>query len=432
MELITKLFHLISAYFEILLAIDVFIFIGLVVIHIAARLHFLNMQRIINTTFYYLLITTQAWMLGLTLLIFFINLGEKRPLDLTLQIEASTRWMPQKQEIFFIHDDQLIAIAADGSNRHVVYQADDLIRQYHFSYKGQYMLMMTERELILFDRRQGSARTIDVVRIRKRQMKKQTGVGDPDKPVARDSAEEHRALKGHIDGIQWAPDDSKFCYRLSQWSDFASIQQWKVYDLGADRKYSVPQTGLRLTALFWGVRGEHLYAGRYTPVSDLDSEEAGFRCRVYRLSFPELRPREVWSGYSESKILPVNDLVRAGIPILIPKRQYAFGQPGQKRTMAYSRQGEEIGVDDTDTLYYSALWWRKRLYRVPRVEVVDDFPRYQYRGGRLTINDLRFLPSGRYVIMEHYFWGILILDPVTGRIGILDNQRGNTFGWYPK
>jgi len=409
MQWIDELFHFVSAYFEILLAIDLFMFIGFVVIHVAARLRFLRIDRLLNSTFYYLLVTLQVFLVGFTLLIFFVNLGQKRPLDLTAQIEPTTRWVREDRTIFFIDQNQLVAIQADGSHRQVIYRAGERIKQYHFSPNGRFLLITTINELILYRRRDQTARTIDTIEV---------GLADD------------HALKGNIGGIRWSPTGKRFCYRLSQWSDFSSIQHWKVYDLDTGRKASLSRPELRFTALVWDRQGQKLYAGRYVRLASASNGDA-YRCSVYEMIWPDLRPNKIWTGPTEKMTLPVRDLARSGIHVLIPHRRYSFGKVGQKRTLAHSRQGAEIGVDERDTLYYAALWWRKRLYQVPRVETVGDIPRFQYQGGRLTISDLRFLPSGRYVIMEHYFWGILILDPVSGRIGILDNQRGSTFGWYP-
>ncbi len=77
-------------------------------------------------------------------------------------------------------------------------------------------------------------------------------------------------------------------------------------------------------------------------------------------------------------------------------------------------------------------WFRKRLFRIPREINKEDMTRYHYKGGDLVIDHIRWIPGGRYVIMEHKYWGVLILEPSTGRIGSLIQAHGRAFGWYQR
>ena len=80
----------------------------------------------------------------------------------------------------------------------------------------------------------------------------------------------------------------------------------------------------------------------------------------------------------------------------------------------------------------NSKWFRKRLYKIPREPRDTDIPRYQYSGGDLVIDHIRWIPGGRYMIMEHRYWGVLILEPSSGRIGLLIRASGHTFGWYQR
>jgi len=96
-----------------------------------------------------------------------------------------------------------------------------------------------------------------------------------------------------------------------------------------------------------------------------------------------------------------------------------------------SAKGNSIGIDAEDYLFYvPSKWFRKRLFKVPRELRYTEIPRHQYRGGDLVIDHIRWLPGDRYVIMEHRYLGVLILDPKTGKVGYLLQAHGNTFGWY--
>ena len=90
-----------------------------------------------------------------------------------------------------------------------------------------------------------------------------------------------------------------------------------------------------------------------------------------------------------------------------------------------------VGVDQEDYFYYVPLrWFRKRLFKIPREPLSTAIPRYQYKGGSLVISRIRWLPGGRYVMMDHKFWGTMILEPSTGKVGLLVQAQGHTFGWY--
>jgi hypothetical protein len=56
--------------------------------------------------------------------------------------------------------------------------------------------------------------------------------------------------------------------------------------------------------------------------------------------------------------------------------------------------------------------------------------RHQYKGGDLVVKQIRWIPGGRYVIMQHRYLGVLILEPATGKIGLLIEADGHTFGWH--
>src|SRR6185295_4247646 len=77
-------------------------------------------------------------------------------------------------------------------------------------------------------------------------------------------------------------------------------------------------------------------------------------------------------------------------------------------------------------------WFRQRLFKVRRRPVPQEGPvkHYQYQGGDLTISNVRWLPDGRYVVMEQYDLGVLLLDPFKNKLGQLLEKRGHSFGWF--
>jgi hypothetical protein len=209
----------------------------------------------------------------------------------------------------------------------------------------------------------------------------------------------------------------------------ASQENWFVYDIVKKEKRPILSPGLSLGFLLWDKSGQNLY---YPWFQTMDSTSANpYVVKLYKIPVDTLKPELALEfGFSEPQLTP-DHLADRGINLDFSVDKWSFGRDAKAEYTSRSAKGTLISIDDQDTLYYvPSHWWQKRLYQIPRVPVESDIERYQYKGGQLAVQHLRWLPSGRYVIMEHYFFGILILDPQTGKLGILDNQRGNTFGWY--
>jgi len=120
-----------------------------------------------------------------------------------------------------------------------------------------------------------------------------------------------------------------------------------------------------------------------------------------------------------------------GVDLFLPMAHLSFVREAQEKYADVSAGGKRIEIDQDDDLWYSPhRWWHKRLYTIPHVAEDDAGGKHSPGAKRLAVNELRWLPSEKYVIMKHHFFGILILEPSTGKIGILDNQRGGLFGWY--
>jgi len=402
-----------NTYFERLIAIDAFFLIGAIVIYLAARLRDVSLKAVINQTLYYCLLFCQSALFTLTFIVLFYNLSQIRPLNFTEQILSTTSWVKDKTEIFFIVDRKLVSIKANGDARAVVFSAPDNIKQYVFSPNGHYILIITENNLYLHDKRHQDTHLIDSVSL-------------PD--LSRND------IRGNIDSISWGPLSRKFYYRISKWSRVSSLDQYNVYHIKQQKKSLIQSPSLALARLLWDRKGTSLYYLKVKtihPDDELTTAQPVYETIVYEISLDVLTPQKVLQVMSDEPGVPFGQLAVKGIHLYWPKYDLSFGHTGSKRIMARSSFGREIGINDQDVLYYvHGIWWRKRLFQIPRFPDAENPLMYQHQGGRLSIGDLRFLSSGRYVVMEHFLYGILILDPLTSKVGILDNQRGNTFGWY--
>jgi hypothetical protein len=72
--------------------------------------------------------------------------------------------------------------------------------------------------------------------------------------------------------------------------------------------------------------------------------------------------------------------------------------------------------------------------RIRREARPSDIARHAYKGGELTITQIRWIPGGRYAIIHHRYLGLLVVEPATRKIGLLiaATAKGNAFGWYDK
>jgi len=144
----------------------------------------------------------------------------------------------------------------------------------------------------------------------------------------------------------------------------------------------------------------------------------------------DLRPRFVSSIPYKQSEEPDESLQWRGIDVDRSVDRYSFGKNRWEKVMV-SEKGHKVGIDDDDYLYFvSGKWFRARLFKIPREANIGSLPRYQYKGGDLIIQQMSWLPGGRYVIMEHKYLGLLIFEPNTKKIGELISGRGRLYGWY--
>ncbi len=339
----------------------------------------------------------------------YVNIRHKPPLDDRLVIGTDTRWARDDTRIFYIAGDRLISILPDGSGRKVHFRAPGPIRAYRFSPDGRHITVLTDDELFLLRTGDDSVRLI-------------AGWRTGNLPVGGEGT-----LRGMIGGVRWAPGSDRFCFRTARWTPFSSQEGWFVYDLAEGRLRPIASPTRRFPDLYWDQTGGALYLPWFGVRGPAEAANP-YEVRLYRVSLDTLRPRLVLKFPFDRPELPWDHLALRGIHLYAPRGDLAFGRAGPLQWGA--RRIGRVGIDDDDHLYYIVnRWWKKRLYSVPRVPdaAVDADP---YENGRLVVQDLRWLPSGRYVVMEHLYYGILILDPVGGRVGILGSDRGRAFGWY--
>lgn len=403
-------------YFELILAVAVFLLLGGTVVLVLTYFRTRPPKFFRKALDAFLL---GGFLGGIFLLVALLGhdyiVNGRRPyvvLDSTYPLVAETSWVEEDLEIFYVRGKELITIGANGSGQRTVFSASDFIRDYHFSPDGKFLLVASERQLYLLPRPNGEARLIEEL------------------PAA--SSPESKPVKGAIDRVRWSPDSKKFCYHLAKWTDVGSADLWYVYSLAGQEKRAIHSPGLAMTDLEWDLAGENLYC-LWFEAQDTSVHANPYMVKVYAISMTTLNATLTLRFPFDKARLPSENLAVRGIELFTASEQLSFSR-GEKNLYSWKAPaGPRLGLDAEDWMYFvKNRWWKRRLFVIPRVPARGDFVRYPYDGGQLVVRSLRWLPAGRYVIMEHDDFGTLILEPATGRIGILTSDQGDRFGWYAK
>lgn len=380
----------------------------MVIVMIRLRESVLPFGKWINTVFYYFVLGGEVVLVTLMAIILADNLRTKQPLDFSSRVLGSTAWVTEPLQIYFISDNNLITVRADGKDRRVLFAPETPIQSYHFSPDGKYLIFVTLKDLFLHDLRNGQTQRLDSWW-----------------PASESAG---TLCRGSIDGVAWSPKSDQFCYRLGRWTNFSNQEYWKIYDLKTNTPKMINSPTRSLHALAWDEDGQNLY---YSWFSALDKSVRGnpFDVQVFQIPLTSLTPKMVLQFPLEEPVLSMEHLAVRGIKIFSPKFPLSFSRDQDYGSVWNTKNARQLSIDDQDQLTYTkGRWWRRRLFQVPRLPVQSQAVKGQK--GPLAIRYLRWFPSERYVIMEHDFFGVLILEPATGKIGILVNDKGNGFGWF--
>lgn len=394
-----------------LLALYLAVFIALKFRDAAVREFFHSTLR---GVLYMVIIVGQVVLFALFGYLYWKNYRRPAPeLQLSRDVLASTRWVKSDVRVYFIDNNALRSIRVDGRDSEDVFLADAPVKEYHFSPDGAHLLVLTQNDLFLLNRKTKEHRRVDALK----------------EPVAQGGTGATEGVRGSISGIRWAPDSRKFVYEVARWSEFAAQDNVYIYTLGDHTKRSVKSPTRRISSLYWGQEGDGLYYLRHE-ARDPSLHSSAFDVKVFRIPLATLTPELVAEIPFEKSSVPIENLKLRGIHLFLGGDRLSFGRPGGEDWLV-SPEGASVGIDEDDYLYFvSKRWFRRRLFKIPRETGAADVPRHQYKGGDLAVRHIRWIPGGRYVIMEHKYWGVLILEPSTGRVGLLVRANGHTFGWY--
>lgn len=403
-----------SNYFEIFFGIvtGVTIVFGLVVLLVRMReVNFRAVsQTAIQNILFFIVTAGQSLLLLAVSYLFWFNYYHPAPaIQFPEDVFADTSWVKDDLKIYFIDGDRLQSIRINGRDKQDVLTAADPVKEYHFSPDGEYLLAATSREIYLINRDTAEKYFVD-------------SWAQPD---------ESGEWRGAISGIRWAPDSRHFCYEIARWSSYSSQNNLYLYDIQGKQKRMLQSPTRRISSLYWDRTGTNLYYVE-KEAKDTSAHAYPFDVNVFRIPIASLQPEFVVKIPSEQANIPVANLLVRGIDLFLDADALSFKQ-GILKDVLISDKGKSLGIDEDDHLYYvSKKWFRTRLIRIQREARPSDIARHPYKGGDMTITQIRWIPGGRYAIILHRYLGLLVIEPATRKIALLIAAQGNTFGWYDR
>jgi hypothetical protein len=401
---------LLSRHFEVIMAFNIGLGIYYVLILIFLKLTDRSLRNYLKNALESMLhasfFIAQCMIIALMVYLYWFNyLKPAEYLAIPGDISLHTYWAKSHQEIFFIDGNDLLVTQANGEGRDYIFEGSEPLKEYHFSPNGKHMLILTGKRLVLLDRATKEWREID-------------GLGQS-------VGEDQRAV---ISGLRWARDSQKFCYEISRWSPVSSQDSIFIYSLADQTKRAVQSAARRISSLYWDEEGENLYYLKH----ETEDRASINQVKVVRIPLTTLIPEMVTEIPYDQTTLPLINLEMRGIRLFVKGDLLAFGGAAEKEQLV-STKGRQIGIDGEDNFYFiNEKWFRQRLFKVRRRPVPQEgeLKRHQYAGGELTISNIRWLPDGRYVVMQQFDLGVLILDPFKNKLGQLLEKRGHSYGWF--
>jgi hypothetical protein len=181
--------------------------------------------------------------------------------------------------------------------------------------------------------------------------------------------------------------------------------------------------------LVWDQQAETLYYLDHTTKMDLvDGETVSIE--VYRIGLDELKPEYVMDISRGHWEMPFENLKARGIDLYYLGNRLSFGPNIGDKNFLDNKAGS-VGIDEEGYFFFKkSKLLKKRLFLVPTTADVNAGLDQRYQTKDYAIKNIRWAPQGCYVVMEHRFWGILILDPAAQRMGHLIQANGHGYGWY--
>ena len=410
----SELIQFLSDNFESFAYIAAAILIMIVVVFVTYRIRVFfiktRLSRLIFNVLSSALITAEVIMGALLGVVYWHNY-QNRAADFEITKERIKG--PVKVErpatVYFINENEFCSIRIDGSGFKSIFKSREPIREYQFSPDGRYVLVAAYTSLYLLDRADERGQLIEDLK------------GDGPQPA--------KDLNGAISGILFSPDSTKFFYELSRWSSYARQDNMFVYSIADATKTSVASSGRKISSDYWDPQSRALYYF-YFEAKDTERHAYPYEVSLYTILLATMQPQLVMNIPARSSDIPWTNLAARGISLYTPSEQLIFSRTGERQNWI-SDAGAKIGIDQDDYLYFiKNKWFHKRLFKIARLPGEKSGAGRLHSRGELATYEMRWIPGSRYVIIGHSSFGVLILDPFTGKLARLSDLNGRAFGWY--
>lgn len=401
--------HFIGNNFELLFYLNLGIIIFIVALILSLEMTVERFIRICRKTFRGLmagiLVVGQFLLLATIVYTFSTNYLIPAPLmALPEDISSDTAWIEDHQRIFFIEDKTFNSIRINGAERKILFSANDPIRGYHFSPDAGHILIITLRELYLYNQTDGKVLLIEA--------------------IGREGPQTN--LKGVISGIRWSVDGNKFCYQVMKWSRYASQTKSYVYDIEQQKKRQIINPAGIISDMYWDMASENIYYFQYES-KFYQKNVHGHVANIFKVPMKELKPEFLATVPVEELSPPVDHLQLRDIDLFVHGAMNSFRV--EEEIQLTSNNDKPVGVDKQDYFYImNERWFKRRLFKVPREQPLDQSSNYPYPG-ELMVKDIKWLPGKKYVLMRYDPMGFVILDPRKGKIGKILGVTVQAVGW---
>lgn len=409
---ILQFINFLGNHFEILFAINA-TFIGIILFaYFGAKLATLNIIGFISENYkkflFLFLIALQIFAITLFAFVYiYFNNSKKDFFDIPHNLSDETAWIKDDLTIYLAEGTMLMSFGTKDSNLINVYAADSEIREFNFSPNGVMILITTEKNLILLNLKTNEHYVVDSLG---------SNVGNEE-------------LNGVIGQVAWSPKSDRFTYEISKWSKYSSQQNIYVSDLNNNKK-SLNKIGKKISNLYWSNSGEGLYFINYES-KDLDYNSYQFDINVNYIDLNTMNYKLVLTYPSQESRFNLDRLRMSNIDVFEQGKELSFKRQ-LNTAKVFSNKMLEVGIDSSDNFYFvNNKWFVQKLFKVPRIvtNLKDDKYKY-YNKGELVIDNIKWLPSGKYVIFNYKTIGVIILDPINKRASRLFKRNVSIIGWF--
>lgn len=326
-------------------------------------------------------------------------------------ITLDTEWVSKPETVFYTLGNQLYSVLTNGKDRRLRYTAEGEIVKAVFSPDGKWVLVKTDQEAVAYNLEKDGALSIYKISFE--------GVLSKDAKIK-------------IGGIQWSPDNKKICFFVEKSSRVSTQSQWFIYDIKSKTETTVPLGAQQISFLMWAKDSQRLYFDQVVS-RPKDRYGKAYRIKWFEIPLKTLTPHFVDEFLTENTYASKDELIQKGIHVFYPDKLLRFesAQPFFRKRRVVSPSGKSLWINKRWQLCYeSAYRVRYCLLGVSSLRGYLNFPP-KGRENELVIQDLRWLPSEKYVLLRHYTHGLLVLYPIKRRIGVLVNENVGIFGAYP-